>query len=306
MRPLKNPCEVVVIGGGLSGLAAACHAARRGRLVTIFEGSGLYGGQVATVDQVDGLFTPGKLSGQDVAMHMLDEAKKLGVVVIEEQVAALRSGDRLEIETDAGNSYVPEAVVVASGASLRKLGVPGEDEFAGRGVSHCATCDGGFFRGQHVAVVGGGDAAVTEALVLARTSGTVTMVCRSSLKAKRCYIDRLDAQANVNFVWDSEVSEIRGENKVTGLSLRNARDGSVSELECAGIFPFIGVEPNCGFMPRALLDATGHIKAGPNLATGDPRIFAAGAARSGYGGQAAQALAEGQGAAEAGVQLLEH
>lgn len=303
-RPLKNLCEIAVIGGGLAGLAAARHAARLGRLVTLFEGSGMYGGQVATVDEVDGLAAPGHFSGQDVAIHLLEEVQKAGVHVVEAPVAKVTAGEKLAITDEEGRTYRPEAIIVASGASLRKLGVPGEEELAGRGVSRCATCDGGFFRDQDVAVIGGGDAAVTEALVLARLCREVVMVCRSPLKAKRVYVDRLDARENVRFVWDSEVAEIVGEDEVTGLRLRNVKDGTVSDLACVGVFPFIGVEPNTGFMPATFRTKRGHIKADDGGNTSDRRIFAAGAVRAGYGGNVMQAMSEGVSAAEAAVRLL--
>ena len=134
-RPLKNLSEVVVIGGGLAGLAAARHAARLGRLVTLFVGTGLYGGLVATIGEVDGLPLPAHLSGQDLAMPLLEDARKVGVRVIEWSVAKLETGDRLTLTDDGGEVHYPGAVIVASGATLRKLGVPGEEEFLGRGVS---------------------------------------------------------------------------------------------------------------------------------------------------------------------------
>jgi thioredoxin reductase (NADPH) len=303
-RPLKKLSEVAVIGGGLAGLAAARHAARLGRLVTLFEGSGIYGGQVATVDEVDGIPAPGHFSGQELAIGLLEEAQKIGVQVVERPVAELRAGARLLLTDEEGGRHRPEAVIVASGARLRRLGVPGEDELAGRGVSRCATCDGGFFRGQDVAVIGGGDAAVTEALVLAKLCREVIMVCRGPLKAKRAYIDRLDARDNVRFIWDAEVSAILGEAEVTGLRLRDVRNGAASELACAGVFPFIGVEPNSAFLPAALRSPSGRVTAGPDLATPDPRIFAAGAVREGYGGNIVEAMAEGVSAAEAAARLL--
>lgn len=303
-RALRNMCEVAVIGGGLAGLAAARHAARLGRLVTLFEGSGIYGGLVATVDEVDGLGAPGHFSGQEVAIGLLDGARRLGVQVIEDPVTALDASARLQLTTADGRAFHPEAAIVASGAALRKLGVPGETEFAGRGVSRCATCDGGFFRGKDVAVIGGGDAAVTEALVLARTSGTVHMVCRSPLRARREYIDRLAALANVVFHWDREVMAIEGGTGVTGLALRGVRSGAAETLGCSGVFPFIGVDPVSGFLPDSLRDAGGYIPTDPRHASADPRIFAAGAVRAGYGGQAMQAMAEGISAAEAVSRLL--
>src|SRR5687767_1880197 len=132
-RPLKNLCEVAVIGGGLAGLSAARHAARLGRLVTLFEGSPMFGGLVATVGEVDGLLVPGKFSGQDLAIHLLDDARKAGVQIIESPVAKLALDKRLTLTDQENRTYHPETIIIASGASLRKLGVPGEEEFNGRG-----------------------------------------------------------------------------------------------------------------------------------------------------------------------------
>ena len=306
MRPLKNPCEVAVIGGGLAGLSAARHAARLGRLVTLFEGSALFGGLVATVGEVDGVPVPGKFSGQDLAMHLLEDARKAGVRIVQSGVAKVELERRLTLTDQESAIYHPEAVIVASGASLRKLGVPREEEFLGRGLSRCATCDGGFFRGQDVVVVGGGDGAVQEALVLAKTSRQVIMVCRSPLKAKRDYVDRLAARENVRFVWDSEISAILGDQTIAGVRLRNVKNGTSSDIECTGLFPFIGAAPNSGFVPASLLTASGHIKTTANLATSDSRVFAVGAVRADYGGNLVQAMAEGVGAAEGAGQTKLH
>src|SRR5579862_676556 len=224
MRPLKNLCEIAVIGGGLAGLSAARHAARLGHLVTLFESSALWGGLVATVGELDGVPVPGKYSGQDLAMHLLEDARKAGVRIAQSSVAKVELESRLQLTDQEHAVHHPEAIIVASGASLRKLGVPREEEFLGRGLSRCATCDGGFFRGQDVVVVGGGDGAVQEALVLAKTSRQVIMVCRSPLKAKRDYVDRIAARENVRFVWDSEIRAILGDSTVAGVRLRNMKD----------------------------------------------------------------------------------
>jgi len=303
MRPLKNTCEVAVIGGGLAGLTAARHAVRLGRLVTLFEVSGLFGGLVATIDEVEGLSVPGKFSGQGLAMHLLEDARKAGVQVMPTGIEKLELGKRLTLTDQESKSYHPEAVIIASGASLRKLGIPGEVEFLGRGVSRCATCDGGFFRGQDVVVVGGGDGAVQEARLLAKTSRRVIMVGRSSMRARRDAIDKLAAQENVSFIWDSELSAILGEDGVSGVRLRNVKHGASSEIECTGLFPFIGVTPNTGFVPASLLTETGHIKTSSGLATSDPRVFAVGAVRADYGGNVVQAMAEGVGAAQS-IQMM--
>jgi thioredoxin reductase (NADPH) len=305
MRPLKNPCEIAVIGGGLAGLAAARHAARLGRLVTLFEGSGMYGGQVATTSEVDGLLLPGKFSGQDLAVHLLEDARKVAVQVVESSVAVIELGANLTLTDQDGKVYHPAAIIVASGASLRKLGVPREEDFVGRGLSHCATCDGGFYRNQDVVVVGGGDSAAQEALVLAKTSRRVIMICRSALKAKRDYVEKLAARENVTFVWESEISALLGEDVISGVQVRNVRDGKTTDIECMGIFPYIGVAPNTECVPSSLKNPTGHITTTPDYASTDPRVFAVGAARAGYGGNVVQAMAEGVGAAEAAVRRLD-
>ena len=303
MRPLKNVCEVAVVGGGLAGLCAARHAVRLGRLVTLFEGSGLFGGLVATVGEIDGLPFAGKFSGQDLAIHLLEDARKAAVRIVETRVAKIELDERLTLTDQENKVFHPDAIIIASGASLRKLGIPGEREFLGRGLSRCATCDGGFFRGRDVVVVGGGDGAIHEALVLARTSRRVVMVCRSPMKARRESIEKLAARENVSFIWDSEVSAILGDGGVSGVRLRNVKDGTSSDLECAGLFPFIGVAPNSEFVPASLLTSSGHIKTGPSLATADSRVFAVGAVRADYGGILVQAMAEGVGAAQAAARL---
>jgi thioredoxin reductase (NADPH) len=304
MRPLRNSCEVAVIGGGLAGLSAACHMARLGRLVTLFESSYMFGGLVATVDEVHGLPTPGKFSGQDLAIHLLEDARKAAVQIIETGIETIETGSTLSITDGEGNIHKPEVIIIASGASLKKLGVPGEEEFTGRGVSRCATCDGGFFRGQDVAVTGSGDAAVEEALVLAKICKRVLMVCRGPLKAKRDYVEKIASRDNVTFIWDSEITEILGEQGVAGLRLRNVKTGESSDIDCAGLFPFIGVVPNTGFLPTSMLNPSGHIKTGEGLSTSHPRIFAAGAVRAGYGGNIMQAMAEGVSAAESAFRQL--
>jgi len=299
MRPLRNYCEVAVIGGGLAGLSAACHMARLGRMVTLFESSYMFGGLVATVDEVHGLPVPGKFTGQDLAIHLLEDARKAAVQIVEAGIETIETGTTLTITDGEGKTYKPEVIIIASGASLKKLGVPGEEEFTGRGVSRCATCDGGFFRGQDVAVTGSGEAVIEEALVLAKICKRVIMVCRSPLKAKRDYVEKIASRDNVTFIWDSEITDILGEQGVAGLRLRNVKTGASTDIECAGLFPFIGVTPNTGFLPAAMLTSTGHIKTSPDLATSNPRIFAAGAVRAGYGGNIVQAMAEGVSAAEA-------
>jgi thioredoxin reductase (NADPH) len=218
--------------------------------------------------------------------------------MVQAGVAKVELEKRLTLIDQENAVHHPEAIIVASGASLRKLGVAREEQFLGRGLSRCATCDGGFFRGQVVVVVGGGDGAAQEALVLAKTSRQVIMVCHSPLKAKRDYVDRIAARENVRFLWDSEVCAILGDQTVAGVRLRNIKDGSSSNVECTGLFPFVGATPNSGFLPASMLTASGHVKTDADLVTSDSRVFAVGAVRAHYGGNLVQAMAEGVGAAE--------
>jgi thioredoxin reductase (NADPH) len=294
---------VAVVGGGVAGLIAAGHAARLGRWVKLFEASGLFGGLVATVGALDGVVTPGDWSGQDLAMCALGDAQKRGVEVMSTGIDEVVLGTKIMLRDQAGERYYPEALVIAAGASLRHLRVPGEAEFAGRGVSRCATCDGGFFRDADVAVIGAGDAAAQQALILAATSRRVTIFCRHGVKAKRDYVDRLTNSENVAFIFDSEVSAILGDDRVSALQVRNIKTGDTSEQPCAGVFPFIGTTPNTAFVPASLLTPGGHVAAASGVATSDPRVFAAGAVRSGYGGQILQAMADGTSAAEAAARV---
>src|SRR5262245_32356699 len=140
MRPLKNLCEVAVIGGGIAGLCAARHAARLGRCVTLFESSALFGGLVATVGEVDGLPVPGRFSGQDLALSLLEDSRRTAVQIVEMGVLTLELSQRLTLIDQKNSRYHPEAIIIASGASLRRLGIPGEEDWIGRGVSRCATC----------------------------------------------------------------------------------------------------------------------------------------------------------------------
>jgi thioredoxin reductase (NADPH) len=237
-------------------------------------------------------------------MALLADAQVAAVQVAEAHATRIELGPTLTLIDQDNKTYCPEAVIIASGASLRHLGIPREAEFAGRGVSHCVTWGGGFFRGQDVVVAGGGDSAMHEALVLAKTSRRVIMVCHSKLKAKRDHIERIAARENVVFMWDSEIEDILAENGVSGLRLRNVKNGTRSEIECAGIFLFVGVSPNSNFVPESLREAGGCIRIDPHFAAPDCRIFAAGAVRLDYGGNLIQAMAEGVGAAETAARLL--
>ena len=296
--------DVLVIGGGVSGLTAAQHAARRGLSAALLEGEPLFGGQIATVEQLDGFPAAGALSGVDLSVGLVEQCRSLGVAIIEAAVEALSAEGGGYVATAGGERHRARAVVVASGARLRRLGVSGESELLGRGVSQCAWCDGHLFRDEAVAVIGGGDAAAQEALVLAGFCRTVHVVARSPLRAKPGYVNRLSRLGNVEFVWSCEVDAILGSEAVEGVRLRNVRDGSHSELACTAVFPFIGSTPNSAFLPSEVTCEDGYVVTDAAYATSLPGVFAAGAVRRGYGGHVAEAVGEAVSAADAAARYL--
>jgi thioredoxin reductase (NADPH) len=285
--------ELIVIGGGVAGLAAAAFVARFGHHVALMEASGAYGGLIASIGQVDGVLPAYRGSGQAYASDLTQDCVAAGVEMLNGEAIGITGGDAFRVATPDGKHYRARAVVVASGGVLRKLGVPGEKELTGRGVSQCATCDGGFFRSAKVCVIGGGNAAAQEALILADICQTVTIVSRSKMRASDSYVRQLSARPNVTFIWNAAVEAIIGESRVEAVRLRDTRSGALQQHACAGLFPFIGVEPNAAFVDASLKDAAGRVQTSAALETAMPGLFAIGAARRGYGGQINQALADG-------------
>ena len=284
-----------MIGGGIGGLTAAWYCARRGLPTAVLEAEGLLGGQVATVNRLDDWPATGDVSGVELANAMAEKLEMNAAQIVHEAASAIEPAkeDGITLVKTPERTLRVRRVVAAAGAKLRSLGVPGEDELCGKGVSQCAHCDGFFFKGQDVAVIGGGDAALQEALVLAPIARSVSIVVRSRLRAKRSYIERAAGTANVKFIWDSEVDAVLGNGTVTGVRLRNVANGKTSELACTGVFPFVGVEPNTAFLPSSVRrDESGRVVTDERMRTAEPAIFAIGALRSGYSGELASAAGE--------------
>src|SRR5689334_20918218 len=218
LRRRRDIWDVVVIGGGIGGLTAAWYCARRGLPTALLEGEGMLGGQVATVNTLDDWPATGEVSGVELASSMREKLGHNGVDMIHEPVVAVNPAKDqgvLIVKTEA-RTLRTRRVIAAAGAKLRSLSAPGAEQFRGRGVSQCAHCDGYFFKGQHVAVVGAGDSALQEALVLAPLVRSVSIVVRSRLRAKRAYVERAAGAVNVRFIWDSEVAAVLGNGTVTG------------------------------------------------------------------------------------------
>lgn len=287
--------DLVVIGEGISGLTCANHAARAGLKVATIE-STLFGGLVINVNELDGY--PGAESGTNLASELMQSNADAGVTSQQQEATAIRRKDGgFEVATREG-AYGARQVVIASGARLRKLGVPGEKEFEGKGVSSCADCDAPMYQNEEVIVVGGGDSAMQEALVLAQFCRKVHVAHRGEkLRARRHLAERVAAEPKISMLWNTTVEAILGAKMVD--KVRVKREGKSEEMAVAGIFAYVGLEPNSGIAPAEVQrDAGGHIVTNEALETSVPGVYAIGAVRAGYNGLLRDAAAEAQRAAE--------
>ncbi len=270
--------DVVIIGAGPAGLAAGLYASRGGLKTAIFE-KALVGGQIVLTTEVENY--PGindKVSGFDIIDRMKNQAESFGVKIIEEGVDAmgLRGICKL-IETSSG-IYEARTVIIATGAHPRKLNIPGEQKLTGRGVSYCATCDGALYRGKKVAVVGGGDSAVEEALFLTKFAEKVYIIHRrDKLRAQKILQDRAFKNPKIEFIWNSVPQEILGTDAVTGILLYNKETKKRKELEIDGVFIYVGIIPNTELLEgKVNLDDHGFILTDETMHTNIPGVYAAG------------------------------
>jgi len=293
LRRRHDIWDLVIVGGGIAGLTAAWHAQRRGIATTLFETQPGCGGQVATVEAVDDWPAIAPVSGVELAATLVGQLNPEVVEMRREAVALVRPEHGLLRVGSGSHSLRTRRLIAASGARLRTLNVPGEEALRGKGVSQCAHCDGLFFRGQDVVVVGGGDAALQEALVLAPIARSITIVARSRLRARHAYTERAAGKTNVRFLWDHTVDAVLGENGVTGVRVRNFKTGALDELACTGVFPFIGVEAQSAYLPPTVeRDDAGRVVTDTRLRTSVAGVLAIGAVRAGYAGDLVSAAGE--------------
>lgn len=287
--------DIIIIGGGPAGLAAALYAARARRRTLVVERL-VAGGQIALTSEVENYPGIESINGLDLAEAMHRQAAKYGTETVSAEVSAIdQQPDGTHLVRTADAAYDARAVIVTAGAEHDRLGVPGEERLTGAGVSYCATCDAAFFRGQEVAVVGGGDAAMDEALFIARYASKVHVVHRRDrLRASAILQERAFAEPKLTFIWNSVVEEVLGETSVSGVRLRDVVSGDTSTLAVTGVFIFIGLTPNTGFLRGKLpMDAGGHIAVDAWMQTAIPGLFAAGDVRIDSARQAVTAAGDG-------------
>ncbi len=287
--------DLVIVGGGPAGMAAAIYAGRARLDAILLEAYALNGGQIINTLEIENY--PGflQIDGAELAMKLEEHVKSIGVPILVDGVSRIeqmQGGLRVMGEKQ---SYESKAVSVATGAGHRKLGAPGEDEFAGRGVSYCATCDGAFYKNRSVAVVGGGNTAVKDALYLSRMCEKVYVIHRrDELRAERILQERLFALENVEVLWDTVVEEICGGQTVQALKLKNKKTDSQKDLSVAGVFIAVGLEPHSTpFRDLLETDQAGFIRADETGQTNIPGIFVAGDVRTKQMRQIVTAVSDG-------------
>src|SRR5712692_11834652 len=307
----KAQCEfydLIIVGGGPTALTTAIYAARNGYDVLVIERSGL-GGQAGITERLDNYpGFPEGVTGAEFAERIIEQAKRYGVELLSAQnvVKVGNDDDAHFVETDTGHGYRSNAVLIATGSTYKRLGVPGEDDYIGAGVHFCATCDGPFYKGRAVAVIGGGNSAVEEAAFLTRFCPKVTILVRGSeLTASKVAADKALNSPQIEVRFNTEVVEFKGEkNHLTTVVVKNRQTGETEELQIPGVFVFIGLTPNSkAFKDIVKVDAQGFIMTGIDFQTSTEGIFAAGDVRAGSTKQLVSAAGEG---AAAALAIREH
>lgn len=299
--------DVIVIGAGPGGMTGALYASRANLSVLMLD-RGIYGGQMNNTAAIENYPGFKSVLGPDLAKDMYEGSTQFGAEYAYGSVTAIEDhGDHKIVKTDDGD-YETKAVIVATGSEYKKLGVPGEDKFGGRGVSYCAVCDGAFFKNREVVVIGGGDSAVEEGLYLAGLASKVTIIHRrDQLRAQKILQDRAFANDKIEFVWNTNVTEILGDDmKVTGVATKNNQTGETGEIAASGVFIYVGTLPMTdAFTDLGITDDAGWIKTNDHMATAVPGIFAIGDVRQKDLRQITTAVGDGGIAGQAAFSYLE-
>ncbi len=282
MSNSPKKCDIVIIGGGPAGLSAGIYTGRA-RLDSLLIERGVVGGQILNTEWLENYpGFPEGVSGFDLTRSMHQQATKFGLETLIAEVTDVKMTSESKLVKTTQGDFTARAVIVASGSERQKLGVPGEAEYTGKGVSYCATCDGAFFRDKSVVVVGGGNAAITEALELTKFASQITVIHRrDELRATKILQEKAFAEPRIKVLWDSVVEEILGETLVNKVKVRNVKSKKESVLDVSGVFMSIGFKPNTGFLKDILaLDNIGAIIANEKMETSVSGVYAVGDIRS--------------------------
>ncbi len=299
--------DVIIAGAGPAGLTAAVYTSRA-NLSTLMIERGMPGGQMANTEDVENYPGFDHILGPDLSNKMFEHAKKFGAEYQYGDIKEIRDGEEYKTVIAGDKEYKARAVIIATGAEYKKLGVPGEEELAGRGVSYCAVCDGAFFKNQELAVIGGGDSAVEEGVYLTRFASKVTIVHRrDELRAQKILQQRAFENDKVEFIWSHTVKEIKEKDgKVGSLILVNKKTGEEREFETNGVFVYIGMVPlNDSFKHLNITNEEGYVITNENMETSVPGIFAAGDIRDKMLRQIVTATGDGSIAAESAIKYIE-
>ncbi len=291
---LKNEYDVIIIGGGPGGLTAGIYAVQAGLEPLVIE-KALEGGQMNNTDKVENWPGFTSISGVDLSDKMAEHAQEHNVTITNGEVINLETGDMKTVHLDNGKKIQSRVVIIATGSNPKKLGVPGEKELSGKGISYCATCDGHFFRGKHIAVIGGGNSALDEAIYLTKIVKKITIVQNlPDLTADKMLQKRIKETGIVDFIFNTVVKEAKGNEKLDKLLLENVKTGDESELEAEGAFVFIGMNPNTDFIKGKIeLNDYGYVITKDNCETTTEGIYAVGDVREKEVRQIVTAAADG-------------